>query len=545
MILHSPKYLTRLSADICVVGSGPAGLGLALALEDRGQSVLVLESGSDQASSTIQELAEADIPDPARHDPMSIATARRLGGTSHLWGARCQPFDLVDFKPNPRFRSAEWPISLDEINPYYPEACRFLDCGEAKFTRSAFDRDISKEFSVEHIERFSNSPKVSVAHKERINTSTRVTVCLNASVVDIGFDGMNVQTVTLKTLDGQSTTLTVRILVLAGGGIETTRILLSAQQKKTDLCGGINGPLGRYYMGHIIGEVADIHIEDERLDKILDLTLDPGQSFVRHRMIPAEELQIEKGLPNVAFWPVVPPVSQARHRDGVLSMVFLTFAFAPLGRRLVPEAIRLRHVPPGVKVWPHIQNVLRSPIRTLTFAPKLLWQRYAAKMRMPGFYLRNRARVYGLSYHAEQSPQPGSRITLADTADRLGLPRVRIDLRFARQDAEALFTAHEALDNWLRQNRLGRIDYRQPKEKTVDAILKIASHGTHQIGTTRMGNGPDEGAVDKNLRCFGTENLFVCSSAVFPTSGQCNPTLSIVAFALRLAEHLAGSVNSK
>ena len=65
------------------------------------------------------------------------------------------------------------------------------------------------------------------------------------------------------------------------------------------------------------------------------------------------------------------------------------------------------------------------------------------------------------------------------------------------------------------------------------------SHGTHQIGTARMGATRADGVVDGDLRCFDAPNLFVASSAVFPTSGQANPTLSIIAFAVRLAEHLA------
>jgi len=113
-----------------------------------------------------------------------------------------------------------------------------------------------------------------------------------------------------------------------------------------------------------------------------------------------------------------------------------------------------------------------------------------------------------------------------------------IDLRFARKDAEAVLRAHKVLAQWMERTGTGSVEFRQPEEETVDAILEIAAHGTHQIGTARMATSPDKGVVDANLKAFGIDNLYVASSAVFPTSGQCNPTLSIAAFSMRLAAHL-------
>ena len=166
-------------------------------------------------------------------------------------------------------------------------------------------------------------------------------------------------------------------------------------------------------------------------------------------------------------------------------------------------------------------------------------KRYLGQYRIPGYYLRNRARRYGLSYHSEQSPYSASRVTLAATADRFGLPQLRIDLRFARDDADRVVRAHDRLAQWLARNRIGRLDYRQADGDNVDAVAERMTHGSHQIGAARMGRSRGEGIVDGDLRCFDCANLYVASSAVFPTSGQANPTLSIVAFAVRLAAHMA------
>ncbi|CAN5769578.1 hypothetical protein BH11PSE13_BH11PSE13_24670 [soil metagenome] len=144
-------------------------------------------------------------------------------------------------------------------------------------------------------------------------------------------------------------------------------------------------------------------------------------------------------------------------------------------------------------------------------------------------------------YHAEQTPQADSRITLGATRDSLGLPRAHIDLRFHRNDAESVVAAHALLDAHLRQHNVGELTYHYPESERVDAVLNHARDGVHQIGSTRMGRSADEGVADAYGRIFGTDNLYACSSSLFPTSGQANPTLTIMAFATRQAHHIAGA----
>ena len=132
-------------------------------------------------------------------------------------------------------------------------------------------------------------------------------------------------------------------------------------------------------------------------------------------------------------------------------------------------------------------------------------------------------------------------MTLAAETDRLGAPRLRIDLRFGRDDAERLVRAHQQLGLWLSASGFGRIEYRQSEASSAEAALALMSHGSHHIGTARMGANRREGVVDGDLACFDSPNLTVLGSAAFPTSGQANPILSIVAFAARLAEKLAAA----
>jgi choline dehydrogenase-like flavoprotein len=526
--------------DICVVGSGPAGLVLALEAARRGQRVLVLESGSNHADRLQQALSDADIVDPLRHDDMAIAVSRRLGGTSNLWAVRCQPFDPIDFEPRPGLVDTTWPIRYADILPYYDAAVDYLTAGTNVFRAPIPGVDIADDtIDYTRLERFSAIAAVQTAHRTEIERSSRIDVRLGATVVDMTFENGRISGLTVADRDGTRRDLPVRTVVLAAGGLESTRQLLVLQRKHPELFGGEDGPLGRYYMGHVIGEVADIVFNSDTIDAAYDFYLDEHGSYARRRLIPSDAAQLDERLLNVSFWPVVPPVADPRHRSGLLSMVCLAFAIPPFGRLVIAEAIRKRHIPDDLAVWPHIVNILRDLPRAALSIIAFLYKRYLARPPMPGFFARNAARRYGLSYHAEQSPQPDSRVTLSDDHDRLGVPKLRIDYRFTRADAEAVARSHAVLADWLTRTGVGQLEYRQPPEETVDAILALAAHGTHQIGTARMAARPEDGVVDQTLRCFGVDNLYVASSATFPTSGQCNPTLSIAAFAVRLAEHLA------
>jgi choline dehydrogenase-like flavoprotein len=526
--------------ETCIIGSGPAGITLALELARLGRPSVMLESGVDAASAA-QDLSRAEIVDPARHDDMSIAVARRFGGASNLWGGRSMPLDPVDFAPRAFCAGARWPIDHAAIAPWYETACRYTTCGAPTFDAPLPDVAVADdEFSFTSVERASNRPKFQKAHAAALAASPLIDIRLGATVVDLEFEESGVIAAALVAgPDGARHRILAQRFVIAAGGLETARLLMIAQRRRPDAFGGPDGPLGRYYMGHIIGEIADVTFADDRFDAAFDFLKDGAGSYVRRRFVPRAQLQDEHRLPNICFWPVVPPIADPRHGSGALSAVALALSTPVLGPALIPEAIRTRHLGGAIDWAPHLRNVVTDGPRTAAFLTRFVRERYLSEQRIPGYFVRNRARRYGLSYHSEQSPRADSRVTLSDERDALGAPRLRIDLRFHREDAEAVVRAHDLLRDWVERAGVARIDYRQPPEANVEAVARRMSHGTHQIGTARMGVSRTEGVVDGDLRCFDAPNLYVASSAVFPTSGQANPTLSIVAFAARLADHLA------
>lgn len=542
MIDEHPSFerLAGFAAEICVIGGGPVGIVTALALADQGFRVLLLESGGLRPRAAAQALSRAANLAPDNHHAPEITVARRLGGASNLWGGRCLPYDPIDFRDRPWLGLSAWPIDAADLAPHLARACADLGAGEAVWREALPGVAADAAFDFEALERWSNVPRSQVLHADALRKRTDLLVALGATALGFGYDEAGRIAAVEAHLEGEGRgRIAVPRVVLAAGGNESTRLLLAERRRRPELFGGGDGPLGRFYMGHVNGQIADITLENQALHDGLDFHVDAHGSYVRRRLTPSAATQEAERLANVAFWPVVPAIADPRHRSGPLSAVFLALSLGPLGRKLVAEPIRLKHV--GIAPYrraAHALNVLRDAGRTLGFAPWFLWHNRVARLRLPGFFLTNPARRYGLEYHSEHLPEAGSRMVLGRETDRLGLPRLEIDLRFSEADAASVLRAHGALEAWLARNGLGRLDYHAPPEDRLAAVLAEAKHGNHQIGTIRMGSDRGTALVDAQCRAFDVENLYVVSTAVLPSSGQANPTLTAVQLGLRLAAHL-------
>lgn len=542
MILDAPSLaaLESFGADVCVIGAGPVGIVTALELSARGARVLLLESGGRAADPAAQALSAHENLRPDNHQDPAIVVGRRLGGSSNLWGGRCLPYDPVDFAPRSWPELPAWPIGPGDLAPFAAAACRYLDCGDPVWTEDLPGVSADPAFGWTALERWSNTPRLQDLHRETLASRETLLVALGATV--LGFDHEaegRIAALDLHLAGSGRVRLRVREVVLCGGGNESARLLLAEQRRRPELFGGAEGPLGRFYMGHVTGDIADIVLETEALDAGLDFHVAHG-SYVRRRLVPSPETQEAERLLNLSFWPVVPRPADPAHRSGPLSAAFLVMSVGPLGRLLIAEALRRKVIgEPPYRRGRHALNLLLDPLRTLVAVPDYLWRSRVSRMRLPGFFLRNPARRYGLEFHSEQLPMAESRLTLSEETDRLGLPRLRIDLRFDAEDAASVVRAHDALEAWLLRNRLGRIEYHGPREARAEAVLAGAHHGAHQVGTIRMGADRREAVVDGWCRTFDLANLHVVSTAVLPTSGQANPTFTAVQLGLRLAARLA------
>ena len=593
---EASQAVTARAPRVCVVGSGPAGMVLALELARHGCRVTIVESGGEGDDERAQSLSEAEFGVEGTHAPMGDAVRRGWGGTSTLWGGRCVPYDPIDFEADSSVGLADaqafgrpaWPLRYEQIAAHYARACAYADCGSGSFTAAAahggsappfterFDDEAASgasggEVRADHLERWCAEPALVERLGARIAAHASIERRLGCTCVGVGTSTDGREIVALRVVDTATGAPAVAIVadayVLACGGVETTRLLLNfAAGTRAPRIDGLAW-LGKGYMGHLSGKIANIRLEGDPKKTVFhfervggasrddETAADAGgrgarrrrratERYVRRRLTLADDLLRRAGLRNIAMWLDNPPPADPAHGSGILSIAYLAMRMPVIGSRLAAPAIRkslLAAAPPG-SLAAHLGNVLRHPVATLAFALRFVHGHYAAFPRLPGFFAYSPANFYALHYHAEQSPIDASRIELAGSVDALGLRRARISLRFDRSDAESVVAAHAALDARLRADGVGQLEFLQPPAERVEAVLAQARDGFHQIGSVRMATGPEAGVADAQGRIFGTSNLYACSSALFPTSGQANPTLTILAFAIHQAAHLAESV---
>jgi hypothetical protein len=530
--------------DVCVVGSGPVGMALALEFNRLGREVLVLESGDDAIDAAIGEASRAEIVDARRHARMELAVCRALGGTSWTWGGRCVAYDEVDWLNRDFVADAHWPITHDEIRPWYKLASEYLLCGDDSFA-IPYPGKLGDGLTLDFVERWSTEPRLMLVHRKALLDSPRIKISLRSTVtgLNLSHDGQAVESLAVSTPAGPRA-VKARRIILATGGVEATRLLLHVQQSYPQLFGGVDGPLGRCYMGHLSGKIAGIRFANPDTIRDLDFKLDDNGAFYRRRLMLTTEAQVQHKVLNTAFWPDNPPFYDPTHRSGVLSAVFLALAIPPVGRRLLPEAIRQMHTGPRpYQLAAHLRNAVLGAPRGAADMARILRDRLVRRPRKPGFLVRNRGGKYALHYHAEQVPTGASRIRLTHELDAFGVPRASIDLRFTEQDVESVIESHRLLDASLRANGMGRLEYWDPPDRMRERVWETAADGYHQVGGVRMGVDPGRSVVDANLKAHGLDNLYVASSAVFASSGQANSTLLAVALAMRLAHRLAGAAS--
>jgi choline dehydrogenase-like flavoprotein len=541
-----------LESEVAIVGAGPAGITLALELARHGHHVLLIESGGDSYSREIQQLGETVGHDPA-HVAMSLATRRQIGGTSNLWGGRCVPLDPVDFRRRGLVGDIRWPVSYGELARYFGRACDWCVCGEPLFDASEIANLAGRELipgwpegdvRSTALERWSNPTKFGRVYKARLAESAFVTVVSKLTVTEIvcAAGGGAVERLVAQTLTGQYVRVRAKRYVLACGGVESTRLLFASNAEHPGGIGNHSGHLGRWYMAHLGASIAQIHLNTRPERTLYDFERDPDGIYVRRRFTFSSDYLVEHDLPNVAMWLDNPPISDPSHESEVLSVLYLALA-SPFGRYFIAEGIRRRKIDTNDQVsnWRHWRNVVRHLPQSIWFASSFGYGRYLKpRHKLPGVFLANANNVYPLYYHGEHLPHYSSHIARTSESDALGVPRVRTRLRFEDEDIRGAIRVHEHLDSYLRGRGIGYISYLHPDPQA--AFREQLLDGYHQAGTTRMSARPEDGVLDAQLAVHGFADLFVASSSAFVTSGQANSTFTIVVLALRLADHLHGTL---
>jgi choline dehydrogenase-like flavoprotein len=534
----------RLSCDICVVGAGAAGISLALEFVHRHHSVLVLESGALTADESTQSLYQGEVSDAKLHSPPHTYRQRRFGGSTTVWGGRCVPFDPIDFEKRSYLPGSGWPITYEDVLSYYPRANELCEAGTFAYTagtafpegmRPMIDGFESNKISTNTLERFSCPTDFGRRYKHRLAASRRVRVLLNANCTELhtSSDGNRVDQLIVRTLTGKRITVEAGNVVLAVGGLEVPRLLLASRQTQRAGIGNATDHVGRYYMCHMAGTLGALTINGPRSRVYHDYERSPEGVYCRRRLAITEAAQRELGIGNFVARLHHPRIPNPAHRTGALSALYL-------GKRFVSYEYSKRLHGEEAGSWPdwlrHVRNVVADPFNTAGFVLHLARKRALAERKFPTIIVRPRNGRFSIDFHAEQVPNADSRVVLGERRDRLGTPQLYIDWRHTALDIHTVAASFQIMAAELAGSGCGRLDY--DPETLEELVMRDGAFGGHHIGTTRMSASRSSGVVDADCRVHDVSNLFVASSSVFPTSSQANPTLTIVALALRLADHL-------
>jgi len=535
-------------ADIAVVGAGPAGIVLALELAKSGYEVALLESGSFTFSEEVQSLGDANYFDPKVHASMSECTRRQVGGTSTIWGGRCVPYDPVDFDERSYIPSSSWPVTYKELEAYFQRACDYFFCGKSEFNINDLKHIKQKtivpglpdeQVLTSTLERWSLPTNFGKEYHKELQQYERIKLLygLTCTEIETNDTGNKVVALQAKTLEGKTLRIESMKYVLTGGALNTTRLLMVSDRRHSGGIGNHSGLLGRYYMGHLSGDIAVVNFTTPPNQTIFGFDRDDDKVYIRRRFSFTREFLHEKQLSNTVAWLNSPRFDNPNHGNGILSLAYLALTSPIIGDRLTSSAMRKSVIGETRGIYyAHLKNLLKDLVKVGTFVPGFGYGRFLAKRKIPALFVHSAANQYPLHYHSEQVPNFNSTVSLSKETDALGMRKLDINLQYSQQDIDSVVKAHEYWDAHLKKHGCGYLTYLT--DDLAASVWDQTGDGFHQVGTTRMSLHPNQGVVDVNCNVHGFNDLFVASSSIFVTSGQANSTFMIVAFALRLADHL-------
>ncbi|HXH12301.1 MAG TPA: GMC family oxidoreductase [Alphaproteobacteria bacterium] len=526
---HDLQPQATITADICIVGAGAAGITIASALDGSPHSVCLIESGGygpDEATQSLYDVINVGY--PMREHFMS--RARYFGGTCNLWAGRSMRLTQLDLERRDWVPDSGWPITYDELQRYYVKAEHILRLPSFdRVAREILPRRMSpaeraifaNDDLQPNISTWAKKPlRFGAAYEAQLRRSKNIAVYLHLSITDIRLNraGTAVEELAACTLSGTQVKIRARRFVLACGGMENARLLLASRDVQPHGIGNQFDLVGRYFMDHprvVFGKVK-LHVP-QKLPLMLGVPLAGGMAQVGIQF--SEQAQRRQRLLDHYL-------TLERHWSPQTAKAYQSFIHT--------MKIVLRRGYSGKRFAFSSANLAKVPELIYLLAPRELMPHFLYRLSR---FMRNTLgrgmRELIVVNYCEQAPNAQSRVYLSHERDRLHLPRLIVDWRVTAEETRCLVRLQELLDQHLKKHQLGYLD-----TASSDFSDLTYTDASHHIGTTRMSDDPRKGVVDRHGRVHGVQNLFIAGSSVFPTCGHANPTLTIVALAVRLAEHL-------
>jgi choline dehydrogenase-like flavoprotein len=511
---------TSFETDICVIGSGAAGFACAISLLDSGLRVLLVESGRTKPDEEITKLHQGEVSNQP-HTGIHEGRVRVVGGTTTKWGGQALPFMAEDFQCRPHVNESGWPITASELAPYYQKAEHVL--GTDPSVPFGFQpwqdwRVQPPAFSANSIDllvtKWCKIPNFAQQHGDKIRQSATIDLLRNASVTEVlpTADGTAVQALTIRSIEGKTGRIRARYVIAATGAIETVRLFLNSPGFGANGLGNDYGLVGKYFQDHISAVVGQVLPKSR---KRMHAIFDP---FYRNGF---------KYLPRLRFSPALAQKLQLLHASA--QVLFPTEEHSPLTISKQLLAVMRR------KQLPRLEDLkmLANPRLLLTMAKALVRWKFGNRGSLAA-----NGPIW-LEVHSEQEPQADSHIALSTSTDALQMPRVKLHWTISDLTVSTIQTVAKLLQTEFEQAGLGTVKLVPWLEEGTDNPRHWLADTFHQAGGLRMAADETKGVVDATCKVFGVSNLYVASSAVFPTSSFSNPTMTIIALAIRISEEVA------
>ena len=525
MLINLPDLDTEqtLICDVCIVGAGVAGQTLAMNLVSKGLDVLLCESGKRDFDADIQSLAEGRNIGETYYD-LHTSRLRLFGGTAAIWGGRCAELDSIDFEKRDYVPHSGWPITKEILDPYYEKA--FRDLGLERPSEDRIWEQIKQARPPFNSNRLSAGLWCFDENGERFTDpnrgalkDTRTLLQATLTELDVAENG-HVTGAQFSDLSGKTLYVKAKTFVLAAGAMETVRLLMGAVPARPKGLGNARDQLGRFFMEHPHARGGQILPTDmaRAISSLPRALRVQGRRYAAY-LRPSDALQREEGILNSSL------------------------SFAPRRHEgLKKDAVRaakdkLKHDLPSTKFWRSLYKKLKA-VSIKSHELRDPWPIVKKLKRKP--------EIFGLYavIRAEQAPNPDSRLLLSNIQDASGLRCLEFDWRLQDIDKRSVRVLMETLDAEFKMLGWGDVipaAWLNDPDMIWNFDPLISAHpigGYHHLGGTRMSQSAATGVVDENCRLFESPNLYIASSSVFPTGGWANPTVTIMALADRLGDHL-------
>lgn len=512
---------TELQADVCIIGAGAAGIAIARELLPSTAKVVLLESGGLRLEKNVQSLYEADCVGEPYYKKLDECRTRYFGGSTNCWGAIFTPLNEIDFEKRSWVPWSGWPVRYEEMRPWMRQAHDDYGAGPFLYDAAAWGAAgiPEPEFDptrlnpmVWHFNSRADTLSFGKRFRPDLRKAPNIHVLLHANATELltNESGKAVERVRVETLERKVNYIRAKVFILACGGIENARLLLASDRTQRKGLGNDRDMVGRFFHEHLQLACGVLVSSKNRR----------GAARYSH----LARLQGTFCLPGLTL----APAAQIAHKclNGAISVEpFHDRESVLLAFQSIRSSLKARKISPAM-----LNQIWRICCEGNKLAPEA-WRRVVHGDRPqgdPGKYI-----IYA---RGEQAPNPDSRVILSNEADRLGMRRAVLDWRTTPLDRKSIQLMGRFATLEFKRLGLGHvIETSWPEGGEWPAGM---AEGPHHMGTTRMSDDPASGVVDRNCRVHGLQGLYIAGSSVFPTGGHANPTLSIIAFAMRLATHV-------